>query len=161
MRVRFAKIQGVEQHVEIPLRFIHRKEVPEGARQQLADQKYFVGESGLGNDADIRVMRPEFVEQSANLVAARVRINLGGELQEVVRTHGRRHVEKGKQALVDPCGAVPGGTGIECQECINLRHGLRVLGWSLQVAGDGCQPSRAADGACPQVSDRGSIGWES
>jgi hypothetical protein len=67
----------------------------------------FVGEAGLGYDSDIRMMRPEIVEDGANLIAAGMGIDLGGELDEALGAKGRRHIEKEPQSAIHPGSSLP------------------------------------------------------
>jgi len=68
--------------------------VAERAGQQFTQKKDFVGESGLRNNPNIRMVRPEFTEDLANLRAAGMGINRIRQLNEVFSPAGCGHIEK-------------------------------------------------------------------
>ena len=61
-----AQVERVQQYVEVSLYFIDRDQMPERPRQQFAEEKYLIRESGLRDDPDIRMMRPEWEMFFAN-----------------------------------------------------------------------------------------------
>ena len=130
LRVLFAQAQRVEQDVEIALDFVDWSQMAERAGQQFAHEEDFVGKTGFGNYANVRVVRPEFVEDVANFLAAGMGIDLGGELKQAVGSPGRGDVEEIAESVVDPDRSLARGAGVERQEFVESSCFLGS-GWSV------------------------------
>ena len=90
----------------------------ERAGQEFGQKEDLVGETGLGDHANVGMVRPEFVEDVANFLAAGMGINLGGELQQAVGSPGCGDIEEIPENVVDPDSSFARGACIERQEFV-------------------------------------------
>ena len=119
--VLLVEVERIQEHVKIALNFIHGKKMAKGTGKQLAQKKYFVGQSGLGNDPHIRMMGPEVAKHGANFIAAGMSVNRCGELGELFCTRIHGLIEEVAERVVHPGGPCTGRAQTEGQNLLELK----------------------------------------
>src|ERR1700735_397691 len=104
----------------------------ECAGQEFSNQKGFVGQSGFGDDANIRMMREEITEGGANGVTARVAIDLESDCRKKVGARFLRHIQEHPEQAVDMGRLLSRRERIERSEIVDLqRIALKHVGPGL------------------------------
>src|ERR1700727_3921203 len=96
----------------------------ECASQEFSNQEGCVGQSGFGDDADVRMMREEITKSGANRIATGVAIDLESDCRKKVGARFLGHVEKHPEQAVHMGRLLSRRESVERSEIVDLQRSV-------------------------------------